>query len=385
MNKFIHRRLRGATEALKIVGETFPWRPAPGRRLQPPGGATDTPLVDAPGDPVTRCGGFSDAGGGGGGGGGGSGGARQGWAVDGWRGAARRGGDGGGSTFLYLRSNHKVGVELACAHPSPGVHLLLFDATYRALPPAAYRACVPAPCSAWARATSRAVAGRASFVPHVTRPNNIPLVLTLSRQHHPPAPRAPLHTHALRQSVLGIGAYARARSAALACVDAAGLEAWLASPPPPGACVSARVESCGLGAAGAGRHRGGTPGATAGSCWTAAHAGLNRSSSLFHCQTTPPYLNRTPPVVCTRPSLQAPAARGLAARRVRPPHSAWRPTLQWTTSRGAFTRWTGLSRWGPVPACRMHKHCLRHPPRLAIEAGRIHGRPQIIGAWSVTP
>lgn len=42
-----------------------------------------------------------------------------------------------------------------------------------------------------------------------------------------------LYLRANHKSVLGVGAYARDRGAALACVDEAGLDRWLATPPPP--------------------------------------------------------------------------------------------------------------------------------------------------------
>ncbi|KAI8467267.1 MAG: pyridoxal phosphate-dependent transferase [Monoraphidium minutum] len=48
-----------------------------------------------------------------------------------------------------------------------------------------------------------------------------------------------LYLRSNHKSVLGIGAYARDRGAALACVDEAGMGEWLASPPPPGAGAAA--------------------------------------------------------------------------------------------------------------------------------------------------
>ncbi|GBF95159.1 molybdenum cofactor sulfurase [Raphidocelis subcapitata] len=101
---------RSATEALKIVGESFPWSAAPDwtpPRRVPAGGVNET---DPPGHQTAGCGGFE-----------------QGAASE------RR------SNFVYLRANHK--------------------------------------------------------------------------------------------SVLGVGAFARERGAGLACVDEAGMEAWLHSPP----------------------------------------------------------------------------------------------------------------------------------------------------------
>jgi hypothetical protein len=68
---------RSATEALKLVGEYFPWAPRPGwqpeRRVHPGG------ISDAAALPAGRCGTLEQAGTG-----------------------------GAGSSFVYLRANHKV-------------------------------------------------------------------------------------------------------------------------------------------------------------------------------------------------------------------------------------------------------------------------------------
>ncbi len=76
-----HRRppTRSATEALKIVGESFPWTPAPGwvpPRRVPAGGVNET----APGH-LGKCGKFDES-----------------------------SGDLDQSTYVYLRANHKVSI-----------------------------------------------------------------------------------------------------------------------------------------------------------------------------------------------------------------------------------------------------------------------------------